>query len=169
MHVTRVLDIGETSCSGELSSTNWKTFCCWVAGIASQILTYVGTEKAIHAVVARAGVVPVSEMFPDPDASLLGYRFNASGDGARMVLEALLFDPDILVTHLFVFSGSRMVAEMQTDDGRNFLILHMTVLEEASLLATFGSLGENVQLCEEWRAAIEILVDPGEKWRPLGA
>ncbi len=163
-----VLWVGEASYVGAPNGAGWKAFVEWVGSRATNILVYFPrSSRVVPSLVSMLRVPAMRADFPDPDAPLEGLRLSVGAVEAKSVLRDLLCDPESATTHLFCYTENRLMAEMETNDGPNFVLFRL-LPEEAVELSRVSSIpADNSKVCEEWKASIDDMVDRGDRWVPI--
>lgn len=107
------------------------------------------------------------ESFPDAHADVRGFRVWGNGVHLWRILQHLPFAPDKGITHSYFLHDDKYIAELEVEDGENFIILHLANSQEQELLKIVPNLTENVEICTTW---YEFLNDINEDdvWKPLG-
>jgi hypothetical protein len=165
-----VLHVGDFAVSGGFASPTWPGVARWCGERATEILIYYYPRSDIvPRRVAAIGLHAAEEAFPDPAVSILGLRFSGTSEQRILALETLVFDPEVGVTHLMCLAGPlRDLADLETDDDDNFLLLNLTPSEMAELVARLPPLDENVRTCALWASSIDDKFEPGHTWKALG-
>jgi len=168
--MTFVLHVGDALTHGGFDTSAWARWATWCSRKATTILVYFNSTKSqIPEFISDLGLAASSEDFPDPGAALAGLRIKGSPSELKLALQRLPFDPETGVTHLFCFALEKLIANIETDDGPNFLLLSLTESEAGDLVEHLGDLTSSVRICTEWAETIDQTIASGASWKPLGA
>ncbi len=162
-----IVNIGKLNNDGRFDKIRWIVLLEWLATICNNIRVYTKFYRNQIEDFFSNGWLVEEEPFPDVNADLRGFRLWGNGQKLWRILKNLYFDPDKGITHIYFLNDDKYIAELEVEDGENFIILHLTNSQEQNLLKIVPNLSENVEICTTW---YEFLSDISgdDAWKALG-
>nr|WP_320010907.1 hypothetical protein [uncultured Desulfobulbus sp.] len=162
-----IINIGKLNNDGGFDKNRWIVLLGCLAEICNNIRLYTKFHRNQIDDFFSNGWRIEEEPFPDVNADLRGFRLWGNGLSLWTILQNLYFDPDKGVTHIYFLNNDKYIAELEVEDGENFIILHLTNSQEQELLKIIPNLSENVEICATWYEFLND-ISGDDTWKPLG-
>lgn len=162
-----VINIGMNR-EGQFDNSRWHALLKWLSGVCDSVRLYTHFRRDSVDTCFSDGWVIEEEAFPDPSSDLRGFRLWGKGRELWQILERVPFDPEDGITHCYFLNGDMYIGDLEVNDGENFVICHLTIMQESQLERIIPSVSSNIETCTEWADAVSDLVG-NEKWKHLGA
>jgi hypothetical protein len=163
------LAVGELSSSGYFKDQAWRSAWSWMEGHADAVLIYchfdLNQMREILSAVFLQKTTLTSPFGGEP-CPLFGYLCSMENADNWRELSTLKIDPEEGITHMFFYSGDRLVGDIQVEDGPNFLRLKLAPRERMHLVSAVSNIEGSRLLCDVWKVHISGRAET-PSWEPL--